>query len=67
VCTPSANKQHRKEKLKEKETARLKQWETKQAVELEKCVKLTQNTCGCTLADRKPYSTLLSLKYYVQF
>jgi len=52
---------------KAKEIARLKRWESEQAAELEKCVKFVETTCGCTLADGKPCSTLLPLQYYVDY
>ena len=46
----------------------MKQWETEQAAEVEKCVKFTQETCGCTLAHgNKPCSTLLPLGYYMDY
>ena len=49
---------------REKEIARLEQWE---AAELDKCVKFLETTFGCTLADGKPCSTLIPLQYYVEY
>ena len=72
VCSPSSNSdpspRSKKDIAKEKELTRLKQWESEQTAELEKCVKFTQETCGCTLAHgNKPCSTLLPLGYYVDY
>ena len=71
VCAPPSNSgpsaTAKTAVAKAKEIARLKRWESEQAAELEKCVKFVETTCGCTLADGKPCSTLLPLQYYVEY
>ena len=58
VCAPPSNSGPSATD-KAKEIARLKLWESEQAAEVEKCVKFIETTCGCTLADGKPCSTLI--------
>ena len=64
VTTKTAAAKAKAAASKAKEIARLKRWESEQAAELEKFV---ETTCGCTLADGKPCSTLLPLQYYVDY
>ena len=46
----------------------MKRWETEQAAEVEKCMKFTQETCGCALAHGdKTCSTLFPLGYYMDY
>ena len=66
VCAPPSNSGPSATD-KAKEIARLKLWESEQTAELQKCVKFIETTCGCTLADGKPCSTLIPLQYYVEY
>ena len=72
ACSPLSNTDSlassKKVVAKEKQLKRMKQWETEQAAEVEKCVKFTQEMCECTLAHGdKPCSTLLPLGYYMDY
>lgn len=40
-------------------------WEVAQRAELRKCANFTQRTCGCTISDGKPCSSLFSAEYFV--
>ena len=70
VCTPQASNTSsppdptpRKSAIHKAFLARQKRWETEQASELSKCEKFLVETCGCTLADGAPCSTLFKQQY----
>jgi len=42
-----------------------KKWEHEQASEMSKCDKFLAESCGCTLADGKPCSTLFPREYFI--
>ena len=59
----SADPTPRKSAIQKAVLARQKRWEVERASELSKCDKFVQETCGCTMADGAPCSTLFTQQY----
>ena len=67
MCTPqlpaACSSTPRQSAIRKAFNARQKQWESELVSELSKCDKFLLATCGCTMANGKPCSSLFSRQY----